>query len=347
MRLALRLALTFGFLAAASSALVGVTVRYHLVATETERFRDEVRGICERIRDEVHRQADADRALITGFCEANELVADVGMALDKGEMEERGLSFLSRVQTERKALGMDELLVGVEKGDLIGYSPPSLIGMPRAEVDALIRGDASSSALRTNPVPAIVVRCTHVSQKGRLVGMVAARHVDPTLNRIARTLGITVVPSWPKYAVVADHDGKEGALPSPTAAPNQKGKHAKAAPSSKPAAPAVAPPPSASSPGSSSALAGGAERASCRIEDSHGAALPFEIVKSTHELEANVAEVDRAIGILAIMAAAPWLSSIRQVARSAPPARVEIEPGDDAEGGGATAGAAGFELGAA
>ena len=114
MRLALRLALTFGLLAAASSALVGVGIRYRLVATETERFREDVRGICERIKGEVKRQADADRTLITGFCEGNELVEHVGLAIDSGEIDERRLSFSSRVRTERKAFGMDELLVGVE-----------------------------------------------------------------------------------------------------------------------------------------------------------------------------------------------------------------------------------------
>ncbi|HVJ90312.1 MAG TPA: ATP-binding protein, partial [Labilithrix sp.] len=183
-----------------------------------------------------------------------------------GEIDERRLSFSARVSTERKAFGMDELLVGVEKGDIVGASPMSLIGMAPAEVDALLRGDASSFELRTTTVPAIVTRCTKASPNGRVVGMVAARHVDPMMDRIARTLGIAVVPSWPKVTATT---------PS-------------ALPSASPPRPSVA---------------GGAERATCRIEDTHGAALPFEILKSTRELEANLAEVDRAIGVLAIVAA--------------------------------------------
>ncbi|MBX3208148.1 MAG: HAMP domain-containing protein [Labilithrix sp.] len=264
MRLALRLALTFGLLAAASSALVGVAIRYRLVATETERFREDVRGVCERIKGEVRRQADADRTLITGFCEGNELVEHVGLAIDNGEIDERRLSFSARVHTERKAFGMDELLVGAEKGDIVGASPTTLIGVTPAEVDALIRGDASTFALRMTPVPAIVTRCTKASPNGRLVGMVAARHVDPMMDRIARTLGITVVPSWPRAAKS---------------------------------------PPVASSSTTAANVAGGAERATCQIEDARGAALPFEIVKPTRELEANLAEVDRAVGVLAIVAA--------------------------------------------
>jgi signal transduction histidine kinase len=251
-RLAPRLALTFGILAAASSALVGVAVRYRLAQTETARFHDEVRGICERIRAEVTRQADADRTLITGFCEGNELVEQVGLAVDNGELDERRLSFSARVRTERKAFGMDELLVGLERGDIVGASPTALIATRPAEVDALIRGDASTFALRASPVPALVTRCTKPSPNGRTVGMVAARHVDPMIARIARTLGITILPSWRK------------ASPVPTEP---------------------------------------AERATCRIEDAHGAALPFEIVKPTRELDANLAEVDRAVGVLAVVAA--------------------------------------------
>ena len=304
MRLALRLALTFGLLAAASSALVGVGIRYRLVATETERFREDVRGICERIKGEVKRQADADRTLITGFCEGNELVEHVGLAIDSGEIDERRLSFSSRVRTERKAFGMDELLVGVEKGDIVGASPTTLIGMAPSEVDALIRADASTYALRMGPVPAIVTRCTKASPNGRLVGMVAARHVDPTMDRIARTLGITVVPSWPRRAVVADDDGSETAalVTAAASAPKPRAKSAKGPASAKSSA---TPPPVAPSVATSSgaSVAGGAERATCQIEDARGAALPFEIVKSTRELEANLAEVDRAVGVLAIVAA--------------------------------------------
>ncbi|MBX3262386.1 MAG: HAMP domain-containing protein [Labilithrix sp.] len=295
MRLALRLALTFGLLAAASSALVGVAVRYRLVATETERFREDVRGICERIKGEVRRQADADRTLITGFCEGNELVEHVGLAIDNGEIDERRLSFSARVHTERKAFGMDELLVAAEKGDIVGASPTTLLGVAPAEVDALIRADASTFSLRLPPVPAIVTRCTKASPNGRLVGMVAARHVDPTMDRIARTLGVTVVPSWPRTT------SADAAADPPSKAPAPKTKVKGAAVAASAASTPAATPSSSS--GAVASVAGGAERATCQIEDAHGASLPFEIVKSTRELEANLAEVDRAIGVLAIVAA--------------------------------------------
>jgi nitrogen fixation/metabolism regulation signal transduction histidine kinase len=51
-------------------------------------------------------------------------------------------------------------------------------------------------------------------------------------------------------------------------------------------------------------LAGGAERTVCQLEDAHGSALRFDVVKSTKDLEANLAQIDRTIGVLAILAAA-------------------------------------------
>jgi signal transduction histidine kinase len=259
-RLALRLALTFGLLAAASSVAVGVAVRYRLVATETDRFRRDVVGLCERIKDEVQRQAEADHTLITGFCEGGELVERVGIAIDNNELDERRLSFSSLVQTERTAFGMDELLIGAENGDIVGASPTSLIGMPPAEVDGLIRASPAGFTLRTRGVPAVVTRCTKPSPHGRLVGMVAARHVDPMIDRIARTLSVSVVSTSPMHA------------PSPAAR-------------------------------GGGADAFGSEHTVCRLEDGRGGKLSFDVAKSTRDLDANLAEVDRAIGVLAIIAA--------------------------------------------
>lgn len=266
MRLALRLALTFGLLAAGSSVLVGLAVRYRLAETETARFREDVRGVCERINAEVRRQGEADRMLITGFCAGGELVERIGIALDNGELDDRRLSFASLVRTDREAFGVDELLVGLGGGEIVGASPSRLLGLPRGEVDALITEDPSSFVLRTGELPGLVTRCTKASPKGRLVGMVATRHLDPTVDRVAKTLGIVVVPSWPKRPVGATDD-------------------------ETPDAPA---PPLASDTG---------ERATCQIEDGRGAVLPFEIVKPTGELEANLAEVDRAVGAVAVLAA--------------------------------------------
>jgi len=281
-RLALRLALWFGLLAAASSALVGLAIRSRLVETENERFATDTDGICDRIKGEVRRQAEADQTLVTGFCEGGELVERVGIAIDNGAIDERRASFSSLVRTERKAFGMDELLVGVEKGDIVGVSPTELIGLAPREVDALIRGDASTFTLRTKGVPAIVTRCTKPSPNGRVVGMVAARHLDPTVERIARTLNVTVLPSWAK----------------------------------KPEPP------------------GATRKRPCSIADAHGVSLAFEVVRSTRDLEANLAAVDRTVFVLALVAATVAFFVAVLLARSIsrPLAELALEAGKVAAG---------------
>jgi signal transduction histidine kinase len=312
-RLAPRLALFFGLLAAASSVGVGVAVRYRLEAMETERFRADVAGQCERIKVEVRRQAEADHTLITGFCDAHELVEAVGVAIDNGELAERATSFSALVQTKRRAFGVDELLVAADRGDIVGASPPALLGLSGSAVDGLLHGDSSSFSLRTSGVPAIVTRCTKRSLGGRLVGMVAARHVDPLLDRLETTLAVTVVPSWPRPPASAEpspeRDETEPARRDAGAAPKHgKGHGTGGAPvpsaAKSAAGPNAAGTGSSAPPGTPRSLPGGAERTVCQLEDGHGDALRFDVIKSTRDLEANLAELDRTVGVLAIVAAA-------------------------------------------
>ena len=91
MRLAPRLILSFGVLAAASSAGLGIALREDRRTDETERFDSEVRSACARVASEVARQADGDRKLVGGACQAGELVDRALVAIDSGELDERRL----------------------------------------------------------------------------------------------------------------------------------------------------------------------------------------------------------------------------------------------------------------
>jgi hypothetical protein len=79
--------LTFGFLAAVSTAGVGLAVRERLAAKETSRLQRDVRRICDRATDEIGRQAEADHALIGGACQSGFLVDFVGSSLDSGDLD--------------------------------------------------------------------------------------------------------------------------------------------------------------------------------------------------------------------------------------------------------------------
>jgi two-component system, NtrC family, nitrogen regulation sensor histidine kinase NtrY len=293
LRLAPRLALTFGLLAAVSTAGVGLAVRERLAAKETSRFQRDVRRICDRATDEIGRQAEADQALIGGACQSGFLVDLVGSSLDRGDLDERRTAYSQMVRTERRAFDVDELLLGIERGDIIGASPTSLLGLAAKDVETLVRGQSEHYTIRLTGAPALVSRCTKRSDRGHIVGLVGARHIDPVLDRLARTLDVTVVPPWPRTALAGGTD--DDAVKKPKSAPRPKGKAS--------AGPSTGTSPSTSTgtgTGTSTSLA----RATCSFRDADGVVLAFDVLKSTKELDDNLHDVDKTVGLYAAISAA-------------------------------------------
>lgn len=314
MRLAPRLALTFGLLAAVSTAGVGLAVRTRLAARETTRFQNEVGGVCARIVAEVQRQGEADQTLIAGACLGGEIVDRAGIAVDRGELDERRPAYSEIVRGQRKAFDLDEIVLGVEGGDLVGASPIQLLGMPTRDVDALLRGNGTHFTMRGSPVPAIVSRCTKRSDGGKIVGLVGARHLDPLLERVARTLDVTLKPSWKNEG--AKEPASAPPPPEKKEAPPRDPKKGKGGPTAGGPSPlpppvtgpsASSPAPTASASAGTSASTAGAElaRATCdKLKDEKGRVLAFDILKSTRELEENLHDVDQTVGLYAAISAA-------------------------------------------
>jgi signal transduction histidine kinase len=246
----------------------------------------------------MRRQGEADHTLIAGSCQSGELVERVGIAIDRGDLDERRTSFSELVRNQRRAFDLDELVLGIEGGDLVGASPTTLLGLPAREVDTLLRGNAERFTIRTGAVPALVSRCTKRSDGGRIVGLFAARQVDPLLERLARTLDVTVAPSWPRPATSApvEEDPKRKA-------PKVRGpKGARAATSAGPTASASARP--SESTRSATPPSGELARAPCKLTDDDGVVLAFDVLKSTKELDDNLHDVDRSVGLYAAISAA-------------------------------------------
>jgi hypothetical protein len=136
MRLAPRLFLAFGFLAATTTAGLGFFVRENRRDAETTRFDQEVRGACKNARIELERQAESDRKLIAAACGQGELVERVAIWIERGQDPMMGLGFHDLVPKEREAFGLDELVLATSKGDVVGGDPKRLLGSPRADVGA-------------------------------------------------------------------------------------------------------------------------------------------------------------------------------------------------------------------
>ena len=193
MRLAPRLVLAFGFVAALSVAGLGYFVRKDRREKETARFDQDVTLACTRVSQEVSRQGESDRKLIAGACQAGELVDSAFTAMQKDSLDERRLALNQRVPRAREAFGLDELMLATDRGEVLGADPRALRSTPRAEIQSALREDSKSYSLRTGAHSALLARCSQKDDHGdAIVGLVGARYLGPLLERLGETLGVKV-----------------------------------------------------------------------------------------------------------------------------------------------------------
>jgi two-component system nitrogen regulation sensor histidine kinase NtrY len=196
MRLAPRLVLAFGFVAALSVAGLGVVVREDQRSTETRRFEQEVKSACDRVVAEIGRQGESDRKLVAGACQSGELVDRALIWLEAGTLDdERRLALSRLVPEERQAFDLDELLLATSDGDRLGQDPMTLLNLSRSEIAAMVGGDAGHFSLRASADPAhiaLMTRCRKPGAGGIAVGLVGARHLAPVVERLGKTLDTAV-----------------------------------------------------------------------------------------------------------------------------------------------------------
>jgi len=196
MRLAPRLVLAFGFVAALSVAGLGVVLREDQRATETRRFEQEVKSACDRVVAEIGRQAESDRKLVAGACQSGELVDRALIWLEAGTLDdERRLALSRLVPEERQAFDLDELLLATADGDRLGEDPMSRLNLPRTDIAALVAGDVAHFALRAPADPAraaVTTGCRTPGAGGIAVGLFGARLLGPVVERLGKTLDTAV-----------------------------------------------------------------------------------------------------------------------------------------------------------
>ena len=157
MRLAPRLFLTLGLVATVSTAGLGALVREDRRRGETERFEHDVRSACDRVSAEVKRQAEADEKLVTGACQAGELVDETLLAIEADQLLGQRASLGQRIPRVREAFGLDGLALATGAGELLGVDPRELLAMPRAAAAAELLEypshvlDPKASATRSSP----------------------------------------------------------------------------------------------------------------------------------------------------------------------------------------------------
>jgi signal transduction histidine kinase len=192
MKLAPQLLIAFGVVATVSTVGLGAFIREGRRTEETSRFDADVKGACDRISDEVKRQADSDRKLVSGACRSGELVDRTLVAIEAGEIDERRLALASLVPAEREAFDLDELALVTNTGEVLGGDPRTLLGMPSAEVTTLARDDAANFLHGSANVTGMVSRCKKAGISGHAVALVGARDMNALLKRLGKTADVDV-----------------------------------------------------------------------------------------------------------------------------------------------------------
>jgi len=191
-KLAPRLVLAFGFLAAVSTGGLGLAIREERRDEETRRFDEEVRSACTRIRDEVRRQIDGDRKLISGACRSGELVDRTLVAMEAGELDSRRLAIASLVPSERDAFDFDALVLATDAGEVFGADPRALLGLPSRDVTALVRADPEQFFHGAPGLSGLVARCRRQGRSGASLALVGVRDTDGLLRRLGKTANVAV-----------------------------------------------------------------------------------------------------------------------------------------------------------
>ena len=198
MKLAPRFVLAFGLLVTVTTAGLGLALREERRESETARFESEVSEACGRVEAEVSRQAESDRKLLSSACDSGELVDRTLLALEAGELDTRRVSLAALVPTERQAFDLDEMLLVTDRSEVLGADPRNLLGVAPETVtsqmaldDGAFVGPAPGKGSVFAEVPSLVVRCRK-TEHGHFVGLLGARHVDPLLGRVGRTMGLGV-----------------------------------------------------------------------------------------------------------------------------------------------------------
>ncbi|MEO8878595.1 MAG: histidine kinase dimerization/phospho-acceptor domain-containing protein, partial [Polyangiaceae bacterium] len=202
MKLAPQLVIAFGVVAAVSTIGLGGFIREGRRSEETARFDADVKGACDRIRDEVKRQADSDRKLVSGACRSGELVDRTLVAVEAGELDDRRLALAALVPAEREAFDLDSLVLVTNGGEVLGGDPRTLLGMPPAEVTSLARDDAANFLHGSGRMSGILSRCRKSGLSGHSVALVGARDVGVLLKRLGNTVGVDVATGAPQAATI-------------------------------------------------------------------------------------------------------------------------------------------------
>jgi two-component system nitrogen regulation sensor histidine kinase NtrY len=188
--LAQRLLLAIAAVTITTAALAGLAVREAWRQAEETRFDRQFADAKALLSRELAATPSALSQLVGPVCEHDPIVDSALVGLRAGDLDERRLSIGLRIPELGRALDLDELVLVTSRGEVLGALGERPTPVRAAAISTRVaRGGAAS--LRAVPPLAFELGCRRTDGTA-WVGLYAARHLDPLLERVGKAYGFTL-----------------------------------------------------------------------------------------------------------------------------------------------------------
>ena len=195
MTLAQRLLLAIAAVTITTAVLAGFAVREAWRQAEEASFEREFGAAKALLAGELAATPEQMKALVEPVCEHDPIVDSALVGLRAGDLDARRLSISLRVPELAKAFQLDELVLIDSHGNVLGASGAPGAGRNPKLAARVAR--AGAPGLREEPPLAIDFACRRGD--GELwVGLYAARHLDPLLERVGKAFHFTLSRGAPR-----------------------------------------------------------------------------------------------------------------------------------------------------
>jgi signal transduction histidine kinase len=209
MSLALRLLNYFALIALLATATVGLGAREAWRHAEERRFDEQLEAAKAGVLRELAWEASEIRDLLQSKCEHDAYIDQALTKYGSPDFEDRRLGIAQLVPQEMKALHLDELLLFMGTGEILGAGPDASVA---GKVDGALAAELSRPAPKlafrqagAGRPAALVIRCSR-RLADRTIGLVGARHVGAMLARIGEAYGVRLTLASPGSPKAGDDE---------------------------------------------------------------------------------------------------------------------------------------------